>query len=133
MIPPSSVRFLPEGKKPKTVLWISRHSLTPEQTAELERFCAGPFRLIHRTETIGDIGTLADDIAHADVLAAVLPPHLLAQLVSAAAGKPVLMEQSQRRLVPNAAGEPSVIFTHGGWLRIRQMVLETEPAVPAFH
>ena len=112
-----------------TVLWISRHCLTPEQTAGLERFCGGPFRLLHRSETIQDIGTLSQDIANADVLAAVLPPHLLAQLVAADSGKPVLIEQSRRQLVPNASGEPSVLFSHGGWLRIRQMVLETEPAV----
>lgn len=117
----------------KTVLWISRHSLTPEQTAELEQFCGGPFHLRHCSESISEIGAIADDIADADVLAAVLPPHLLAQLVRSASGKPVLIEQSQRRLTPNATGEPSVIFSHGGWLRIRQMVLETEPAVPTAH
>ena len=117
----------------KTILWISRHSLTPEQTAELEQFCGGPFHLRHRSESISEIGAIADDIAHADVLAAVLPPHLLAQLVSTAAGKPVLIAQCQRRLKPNAAGELSVIFTHGGWLRVRKMVFETEPAVTANH
>ena len=116
-----------------TVLWISRHCLTPEQTAGLERFCGGPFRLLHRSETIQDIGALSRDIANADVLAAVLPPPLLAQLVATASGKPVLIEQCQRRLKPNAAGELSVIFTHGGWLRVRKMVFETEPAVTANH
>lgn len=109
----------------KTILWISRHSLTEAQRKGLEQFSGGPIRCIHRGENIGSIFQLADDIAEADIIAAVLPLPLLAELYTKALGKPVLIESARRTLIPNPNGEPSVRFEHGGWLLINRLVLET--------
>lgn len=112
----------------KTVLWISRHNLTDAQYKGLEQFCEGPIRCIHRRENVSSILQLSDDIARADVIAAVLPLPLLAELYTTALGKPILIERAQRTLIPNPGGEPTVRFEHGGWLLINQLVLTTTPA-----
>lgn len=111
----------------KTVLWISRHVLTDAQRAGLERLCGGEFRLSWWKDNVEDIGALAPAVAEADVIAAVLPIHLLARLVELAGAKPVLVDLARRTLIPTGGPEAAASFAHGGWQRIRRLELELEP------
>lgn len=110
----------------KQILWISRHTLTPQQLTSLETFCGGPFRLTLWQESVEQPGLLRSAIEQADVIAAVLPVHLLAAVVEMAGSKPVLVEIANRKLVPGD-GEPSVVFSHGGWHRVARLDVELVP------
>lgn len=108
----------------KTVLWISRHNLVPKQVYGLECLCGGPFRLIQHRENVEDIAELLPDIRQADIVAAVLPVHLLAQLKTVAMDTPVLLDQTNRELIPNPGGEPLTRYSHGGWKEIAALELK---------
>ena len=111
----------------KTVLWISRHVLSDDQRAGLERLCGGSFELIWWKENVEDMTQLAPAVVAADVIAAVLPIHLLARLVAMADGKPVLIDLARRTLIPGDGHEDATLFAHGGWQRIRRLELLLEP------
>lgn len=111
----------------KKVLWISRHILTGQQTEGLKRCCGGAFELEQWCDTVEDMTALAAAIARADVIAAVLPVHLLAELVAMAGSKPVLVDTAIRTLVPGDDREPAVRFASGGWQRILRLEVELAP------
>lgn len=110
----------------KRVLWISRHFLSSAQLAGLERFCGDEISVTSWQENVEDLQDLHNAVADAQVIAAVLPVHLLAQLVQKAEGKPVLVSIAKRELIPTEGGEPLTRFTHGGWQRIAKLELEME-------
>jgi hypothetical protein len=112
----------------KRVLWISRHFLTRDQLVDLERFCGGKVTLTFWQENVEELADLADAIEEAQVIAAVLPIHLLAQLVEIAGEKPVLISMAKRVVIPVAGGEAMTHFTHSGWQRIKKLELALEPA-----
>ena len=115
----------------KTVLWISRHSMTPEQLADLERIMGGPVRLRPWTDTVTDIAELAVAAREADAVAAVLPPELLSGLLRLAQGKPVLIAESGRlstgRTTAGVSGqpEPEYAFVHPCWRQLLRLEIET--------
>ena len=117
----------------KTVLWISRHNMTPEQLADLERIMGGPVRLCAWRDTVTDLAVLAPVIREADAVAAVLPPELLSGLLRLAEGKPVFITESERvptgRMVENPSGqsEPEFAFVHRCWRRLLRLEIETRP------
>ena len=114
----------------KTVLWISRHAMTPDQMADLERIF-GEVRILPFRETVEDIHTLAPLVAEADVIAAVLPPELLSRLLKMADGKPVIQAISWRqptgrmRSVPGGGEEPEFAFVHRCWQQVLKLEIET--------
>lgn len=110
----------------KKVLWISRHMLTPEQHRGLEKLCSGCFELIWWKENVEDLDALTPALASADLIAAVLPIHLLARLTAMVSRKPVLISLARRTLVDNGGVEAEIRFAHGGWQRIRKLELELE-------
>ena len=112
----------------KRVLWISRHVLTEEQMTGLKRYCRDEIELICRNETVENMEELLPDIEEADVIAAVLPIHLLAQLVKIAGERPVLIAMANRTLVPGTGREPEVQFAHHAWRRVARLELQLEPA-----
>lgn len=112
----------------KKVLWISRHRLSEEQMAGLETICGGSFAIQWWQENVEAMRELAEAVAAADVIAAVLPLELLAELVAMAGPRPVVIAKAKRVLVPTDGPEPAVRFTHGGWQRIKRLELELEPA-----
>lgn len=114
----------------RTVLWISRHALSFEQREDLERICRGPFFIRQIQETVENIVSLAPAIAEADVIAAVLPTQLLADLAAASAGKPVLVEKCIRTIIPQTSGEPKTIFRHGSWMQVAK--LEYKEQIPDY-
>jgi hypothetical protein len=113
----------------KSVLWISRHNFTPAQYADLERICGEKLEVQHHAANVEDLNDLRTEIAAADVICAVLPIHLLAELRQMAGDdKPVLIAQAVRTLIPATdGGEPRVVFAHGGWQRVTrlELVLDT--------
>ena len=115
----------------KTVLWISRHSMTPEQLADLERIMGGPVCLRPWMDTVTDIAGLAAAVREADAAAAVLPPELLAGLLRLAQGKPVLIAESGRlstgRTTEGVSGqpEPEFTFVHRCWRQLLRLEIET--------
>lgn len=111
----------------KNVLWISRHALSDAQREGLEQVCAGPFRLHWWRENVEDIAQLRQAVEAADVIAAVLPLHLMAELTAMAGERPVLISQAVRTLIPRDDGEADVRFTHGGWQQVRRLELKLEP------
>lgn len=110
----------------KKILWISRHVLSNDQRSGLERLIGGSFELIWWKENVEDMAELAPAVAAADVIAAVLPVHLLTQLTRMATGKPVLVDLARRTLIPCDGPEDATLFAHGGWQRIRRLELELE-------
>ena len=80
----------------KKVLWVSRHEMTAEQRADLDRVMGGA-ELLPWKETVTDVAQLLPLLEQADAVAAVLPPELLAKLLTLAGNKPVLRAVSERR------------------------------------
>ena len=115
----------------KTVLWISRHDMTPEQFADLERIIGAPVCLRPWRDTVGEVVTLAPALREADAVAAVLPPEKLAGLLRLAEGKPVFIAVSGRiptgRTAESASGrpEPEFAFVHRCWRQLLRLEIET--------
>lgn len=115
----------------KKVLWISRHQMTPEQLRDLERIAGGQVELNQYGESVMDIRELAPLLHGVDLIAAVLPTHLLAQLLRLADGIPVLQAVSERRAtgrllaLPDGRREREYAFVHAYWQQILRLELET--------
>lgn len=115
----------------KRVLWVSRHEMTRDQRADLERALGGPVELLPWQDTVADVAQLRPALEGADAVAAVLPVELLAQLLPLAGGKPVLVATSGREptgrvhTLPDGRQEPEFAFVHQGWRQILRLELET--------
>lgn len=114
----------------KVVLWISRHPMTNEQSADLERVMGGAVRPILWPETVDDVERLRPLLDQADA-AAVLPPELLEQLLAMAGDKPVLLASSLRAPTgrwlerPDGRREREFAFVHAGWKQLLEMKVRT--------
>lgn len=115
----------------KRVLWISRHQMTPEQWADLERAMGDTVVLACWTDTVKDLGVLRPLVEWADAVAAVLPVELLSELVKLAGARPVLQAVSGRQptgrthTLPDGREEPEFAFVHRCWQQILRLELET--------
>ena len=111
------------------VLWISRHTMTKEQMADLERVMGGPVELMRWTDTVDDVRALRPLVEQADAVAAVLPVEKMEDLLEIADGRPVLLAKSGRIPTgrwmpqPNGATEREFAFRHLGWQQILQIRL----------
>jgi len=116
----------------KRVLWISRHQMTSDQRYDLEQVLGDQVVLIRWTETVETVSTLIPLVEQADVVAAVLPTELLAQLWKYCQNKPLLQSVSQRvstgrvHVFPDGTAEPEFRFVHGGWQRICRLELKVQ-------
>ena len=116
----------------KKILWISRHSMSTGQLADLGRVMGGTVSLIPWQKTLEDPKELLPELEACDAVAAVLPPELLAKLLKLAQGKPVLRSVSQRlptgRTVLSPAGlpEPEFSFVHLGWEQVLRVEIVTK-------
>ena len=113
----------------KKVLWVSRHEMTPEQRADLDRIMGGT-QLLPWQETVTDVARLAPLVRRADAVAAVLPPELLGKLLALAQGKPVLCAVNQRRatgrfrILPDGRREQEFAYVHGGWEQLLRLDIQ---------
>ena len=110
----------------KKVLWFSRHSMTPEQEAAL-----GTDVTVNQvSKTISSAYELADEIAEADVIAIVAPINLQQQFLKLAAGKPVIMAVSERKLIPQEGGEDKVEFNFVKWEQLDEITVVKHDYIP---
>ncbi|MBR4544393.1 MAG: hypothetical protein IKO14_00210 [Oscillibacter sp.] len=115
----------------KRVLWISRHEMTREQRADLERVLGDPVELTVWAETVEDVSQLRPAVEAADVVAAVLPPNLLGELVNLAGEKMVLRAVTLRipldavRTLPDGRREREFAYVHQYWEQVLRLRLET--------
>lgn len=113
----------------KKILWVSRHAMTSDQMADLERIY-GVFELIQYDETLTDITTLLEyDV---DVYAVVLPIDLIALLRKSTSSdviQPVSGRvKTDRLIINNATGEyeNEYLYRHLYWQLITKCEIETE-------
>lgn len=107
----------------KKVLWVSRHEMTAEQRADLER-ALGPVELLLYKETVADAAHLRPALEKTDAVAAVLPPELYCDLLKIAGGRPVLRSVAERsptgrmRTLEDGRTEQEFAFAHRYWEQI---------------
>jgi len=117
----------------KQVLWVSRHEMTPQQLADLERALGDSVELRPWPDTVRFAGELAAPLKTADAVAAVLPVDLLAELLDIAGQKPVLLASSVREvtgrtiLLPDGRRENEVRFVHCGWRQLLCLTFKARP------
>lgn len=109
----------------KNVLWVSRHQLSTDQICDLERIY-GEVEVRQHSENVGRVSDLRNEIADADVIAAVLPVNMLSDLLREAGGKPVIRARMRRTLVPDPdGGEPKTVMAHEAWEQVLRVQVET--------
>ena len=114
------------------VFWLSRHTMTEAQMADLNRIY-GDVELIQHEGSVRDAAEVLELAKDCDVLAVVLPPAILANLVNPRGNsKPVIRAKANRvptgRTVLNPATgkeEAEFRFEHAGWEQIKRIVVET--------
>lgn len=116
----------------KKVLWVSRHEMTPHQYADLKRVMGDRVELICWKDTVYEAEQLLPEISKVDAVAAVLPLHLLEEVVQAVGGKPVLQAVAERVvadaecLLKDGRKEKEVQFIHKYWERVLKVEVETQ-------
>ena len=117
----------------KQVLWISRHTMTEAQKADLERVMGGTVCLTVWPDTVEDVEALRPLVLRSDAVAAVLPPEKLAQLLELAGDRPVLRSVSARRptgrwiVLPDGRREQEFAFDHQAWQQVLEIRVRTRP------
>lgn len=92
----------------------------------------GAIKLIPWCETVHDVTELAPLINQVDMIAAVLPITILAQLFSLSPGIPIIQAISGRKatgqtiITPNGQQEPEFAFAHLCWQQITHLEIETK-------
>ncbi len=116
----------------KTVLWISRHTMTIEQLQSLEHILGEPVKLLCWKDSVYSMDALSDPVHQADLIAAVLPLDLMAKLLTIAEEKPVLRAISKRaatgRYISLRDGrmEQEYDFVFAGWEQIQELTIKTK-------
>lgn len=114
----------------KNVLWISRRQLSKDQFCDLERIY-GEVEVRQHSENVWCVSDLRDEIADADVIAAVLPVNsstvrILSDLLREAGEKPVIRSRMRRTLAPDPdGGEPKTVMNHEAWEQVLRVQVET--------
>ena len=110
------------------ILWVSRHNLTSEQIAGLEKI-NGTSSIEVKTlnKTISSAKEIADESKDCNYIAVVLPVGLLAELYALLKpGQTILVPRSKRILVPSEDGtENKVVFAYDGWEVIEKVVYKS--------
>ena len=116
----------------KKVLWISRHCMTKEHIDDLKRITGEEIDIIPWKETLYSLIEIKPLIEEADLIAAVLPLDLLAELLKISDGKMVLQSVSARipsgklRTVAGGIVEPEFEFRHKYWEQIMKIDVKVE-------
>ena len=115
------------------ILWLSRHNMTNEQIADLKRIY-GDVEIKHYTDTVSSWKDVVEIGEDCDVLAVVLPPAILADLVNPRNNnKPVIRAIANRVETGNTVINPATgkeekeyMFVHAGWEKIVKIEIVTE-------
>lgn len=119
------------NRQAKEVLWISRHTMTETQRADLERIMGGAVHLTVWSQTVANLETLRPLVERSDAIAAVLPVEKLAQLLEMAGNRPVLQASSARAATgrwvtqPDGTVEQEFAFVHQGWQQLLELRIRT--------
>lgn len=120
----------------KKVLWISRHQMTEEQLSDLIAVLGDEAELTQWENTVKNADELKDAIEAADVICAVLPTTLLADVKAAAGDRPLLQSVSGRvatgrtRVSENGSREQEFRFVHLYWEEIVELKIRTRVLNP---
>ena len=115
------------------VLWVSRHTMTQAQEADLRRIY-GEIEVKQFADSVESAKQVTELGADCDVLAVVLPPAFLADLTNPRVNqKPVIRAIANRvatgKTVLNTAkgkDESEMKFEHAGWERVIKVEIITE-------
>ena len=115
------------------ILWLSRHTMTAEQLADLNRIY-GEVEVKQFDQSVSGWKDVVEQGEDCDVLAVVLPPAILADLTNPRNNtKPVIRAIANRvptgnMIINPATGKEEVEFKfeHVGWERVVKVVVETE-------
>lgn len=106
-------------------LWISRHPILADQIVDLQRVYGDDIVIAQHAAQVTSVTELRDEVEAADVIGAVLPMAMLADLLRIAGEKPVIRARMKRTLIPGKDGAgDSAIFTHDKWERVVRVVVE---------
>jgi len=116
-----------------TILWLSRHEMTPDQLSELKDIY-GDVDVRQSDMTVASWRDVVEAGKDCDVLAVVLPPAILADLTNPRNNtKPVIRAIANRvptgkTVVNPATGkeEAQYAFQHAGWERVLRVQILTE-------
>lgn len=115
-------------EKTKKVLWISRHTMTPEQRAALGE----DVEIVQIDRTLQSAYEVKEEVEDADVVAVVGPIGLQKQFLDIAGDRPVIIAKSDREVIPgkNKGEESQVVFHFVKWERLKKIVVEMEDYIP---
>lgn len=116
------------------ILWVSRHTMTQAQEADLRRIYGVDVEVKQFADNIESAKQVVELGSDCDVLAVVLPPAFLADLTNPHINtKPVIRAianrvATEKTIVNPATGkeEPEMKFEHAGWERIVKVEIVTE-------
>lgn len=119
--------------KKTRILWLSRHTMTADQLADLTRIY-GEVEIKQYDQSVTGWKDVVEQGEDCDILAVVLPPAILADLTNPRNNtKPVIRAIANRvptgnTIVNPATGkeEQEYRFEHAGWERVVKVVVETE-------
>lgn len=109
------------------ILWVSRHSMTEEQAADLRRIY-GPYNLLRYPDSVSSAEQIAEMARGCDVIAVVLPYNILVDLIDLIGDeKHIIRSRTKRRenTKPNGSKDDQP-YEHLWWERIREARLVTE-------
>lgn len=116
------------------VLWLSRHTMSAEQVADLKRIYGSDVDVKSTDMTVSSWRDVVEAGADCDILAVVLPPAILADLTNPRNNsKPVIRAKANRvatgkTVVNPATGkeEAEYCFQHAGWEQVLKIEVVTK-------
>ena len=117
----------------KKILWVSRHKMTEGQVEDLKRIY-GEFELAKFDQTVSNVKEILEAGRNCDILAVVLPPALLADLVNPRNNKkPVIRAVANRVETGNTVLNPATgqkeleyKFEHVAWEQVLKIEIITK-------
>ena len=116
-----------------TILWLSRHNMTTAQLDDLKRIY-GDIQIIHCDQTVNSYRDVLEAGKDCDILAVVLPPAMIADLVNPRLNtKPVIRARANRVATGNKILNPATRkeeneykFEHVCWEQIKKIEIITQ-------
>lgn len=116
------------------ILWLSRHTMTDVQLSDLKRIYGDDIAIKQYDKTVSSYKDVLEAGAGCDILAVVLPPSILADLVNPRNNtKPVIRAVANRvetgNMITNPANgsqEKEFKFEHDHWEKVIKIVVEVE-------
>lgn len=120
----------------KKILWLSRHTMTPEQLADLVNIYGSDIEIVQYAESVKDAAEVMQIGADCAVFAVVLPPAILADLTNPrinTAHKPVIRAVADRvetdtvEINPATGKEEKQFkFVHMAWEQVLKVEVVTK-------